>query len=899
MKKSARVLSIIIIAMLICSTASFSAGRISIRPAEAKETASEVTEANEAASEVTEANEAASKNSDARMNDAKTDAGKGDDSRAASDIKSAEAKTDAGKGDDSKAASDMKSADANATVGGDADGDEANSSVSASVSVSYQAASIQTQIIDGQSWLFLPSDADRHNLKLDFSKSSVEVFGDAAGKKINVSSGSEFDVTSLFESEPSDGIYRLRFDDTPVNIMFSENIASVYIKSKDAAKNRIWVENDKKNKAKGSMRMINADGSIVYDGDLTQIKGRGNSSWNCIKKPYQIKLAESTDLQETGKSSEKNKTWVLLAGYTDHTLLHNQFTYEAAEAMGLKYTPHCRQINLYYDGEYRGVYLLIEKTEVGEGRVEVEDLEKDTEDVNSDISDFDILSQVEMKLSQGTACHYIDKLKKTDDVTGGYLLEMDFTDRAAEEKSWFTTSKGQSVVVKSPEYVPKENMEYIAGLYQEFEDAIYNGGINPTNHKSYIDMIDAESLAKVYILEELSMDIDAFSSSNYIYKKAGKSSRLTFGPVWDFDTGYGDLKSSSGQMANIECLGAANSELMKVMLKIPSFQNTVKEVYNRYFGKIKEVNGAALEKHMQEIAAATRMNSVLWPKNTTSDGSQAQAQLQNFINLRSSYLYYTINEWDGTPITSYDFYDVHTSDWYVEDVRYAAKNGIFNGTNPGYFSPKSNMTRAMAVTILYRISGSPEISAKVGEDKIFDDVVHGAWYDDAVTWAVSEGIVNGTGNGKFSPNRQISRQDFVSMLYRYKMSDLSAETTTVDTGEQVSAKATLANMGETAAETTPVDTVGHAAAKTTLAKTAKIAIQNPVAEKISKYENLKNFKDFDSISDYALEAISWSVENGIIEGNDRNMISPTATVNRAQAAAIIHRMMQQLHPCLI
>ena len=905
MKRYTGLFSIIMIVMLVCTTVSFSAGETAVGSEGAG-----VTEA--AAGNAADA--AAAGVSDANGNAAVTGTSGAAESKAA-DTKAPDTGETA------------RTGDANGDTANDGDTNEGESNengANESVNVSYQAAGIQTQIVDGQNWLFLPSNADKHKLKLDFTRNGIEISGDVEvsgdaevssddevsgdaevsgddevsgdaevscdidEKKIKVSSGSEFDVSSLFESEPSDGIYRLKFDDTPVNIMFSENIAAVYIKSKDAAKNRIWVENDKKNKAKGSMKMINADGSIVYDGDLTQIKGRGNSSWNCIKKPYQIKLAEPTDLQETGINSEKNKTWVLLAGYTDHTLLHNQFTYDAAEAMEMKFTPHCRQINLYYDGEYRGVYLLIEKTEVGSGRVEVKDLEKEIEEENSDISDFDILDQVEMTSDQGTTCHYIDKLRKTDDVTGGYLLEMDYTDRAAEEKSWIKTKNGQAVVVKSPEYVPKENMEYIASLYQEFEDAAYNGGTNPTNHKSYTDMIDVESLAKVYILEELSMDQDAFSSSNYIYKTDGKNSKLTFGPVWDFDSGYGDLGSGSSRMANIECLGAANSKLMEAMLKIPSFQNTVKEVYNRYFSKIKKINGSVLEEHMAEISAATRMNSVLWPKNTTSDGSQAQVLMQNFINLRSSYLYYTINEWDGTSVKSYDFYDVYTSDWYIEDVRYAAKNGIFNGTNPGYFSPNSNMTRAMAVTVLYRIAGSPETPAGIGENTAsdeaavdnaaldgaavdnaaFDDVANGMWYADAVAWAVRKGIVNGTGNDKFSPNEQISRQDFVSMLYRYIMSESSADEKLAGTGENSTESATLAKVKN---------------------KTSSKKSNKESSKYDSKYENIKKFTDFSSISDYALEAFSWSVKNGITEGNDRNMISPTATVNRAQAAAIIHR----------
>ena len=142
------------------------------------------------------------------------------------------------------------------------------------------------------------------------------------------------------------------------------DVASVYITSEDPVNHgRAWIENSKEHKTSGTIKMIREDGDIIYDGKLKQIKGRGNSTWGDPKKPYQIKLDQDTDLCETGLEDEANKTWVLLSGYKDRTLMRNQLTFAIAREMGLDYTPHCRQVDLYYDGEYRGLYLLCEKTE--------------------------------------------------------------------------------------------------------------------------------------------------------------------------------------------------------------------------------------------------------------------------------------------------------------------------------------------------------------------------------------------------------------------------------------------------------------------------------------------------------------------------------------------------------
>ena len=109
------------------------------------------------------------------------------------------------------------------------------------------------------------------------------------------------------------------------------------------------------------------------------------------------------------------------------------------------------------------------------------------------------------------------------------------------------------------------------------------------------------------------------------------------------------------------------------------------------------------------------------------------------------------------------FTDVREADWFYDDVVYAYENGLFSGTSDTTFSPNASMTRAMLVTVLYRLEGQPTVSGRSG----FSDVKLNSYYEDAVTWAADNGIVNGTGATTFSPNANVTREQMAAILYRY------------------------------------------------------------------------------------------------------------------------------------
>lgn len=178
------------------------------------------------------------------------------------------------------------------------------------------------------------------------------------------------------------------------------------------------------------------------------------------------------------------------------------------------------------------------------------------------------------------------------------------------------------------------------------------------------------------------------------------------------------------------------------------------------------------------------------------------------------------------------FTDVRESDWFYEDVAFAYENGLFAGTSDTTFSPNAAMTRAMLVTVLYRLEGEPAVYGRSG----FSDVQYNSYYEDAVTWAADNNIVNGTSTTTFSPNANVTREQMAAILYRY----------------------------------------------------AQYKKYNTAAS-----SSLNGFTDYATVSGYAVTPMQWSVAEKLINGNAGKLM-PTGNATRAQVAAILHRFVENV-----
>lgn len=264
---------------------------------------------------------------------------------------------------------------------------------------------------------------------------------------------------------------------------------------------------------------VSGDGQSVQvpEGEipLNYIRGRGNSTWECPKKPYKIELNGKQDLFGMGASED----WALLANYYDGSLIRNRITFWLGEQLGFAFSPGQIPVDLILYGSKTGPhiygsYCLSETVKVEDSRVN------------------------------------IDKLKKNDseNITGGYLLSGYSTQDMDEPASTvFTTKYGLQMMNDTPDYddtkkplteAQEAQRTYIRDYVQELEDLIMSPGeIDSARHERIDQKLDLKSAADYWWIQELSFNTDGFgTSSTYYYKE--RDGKLYFGPLWDFDYGW-------------------------------------------------------------------------------------------------------------------------------------------------------------------------------------------------------------------------------------------------------------------------------------------------------------------------------------------------------------------------
>ena len=696
---------------------------------------------------------------------------------------------------------------------------------------------IEVLTIEDQNILVLPATVSPERVCLCFdSPDSVEAAGDLSS--VQIRSGEPFDLTALCSGET----YALKLEAADqtyeIELFFADRIGTMYLISDDAEnEGRAWVESspDKSNKAKGQMILQNADGSVVYRDALSQIKGRGNSTWNMDKKPYQIKLDKKTDLLQTGSKDNATKTWVLLANYADQSVMRNTLIYDLGLELGMAYCTENDWVNLYYDGEFRGCYLLSEKVEVGSGRVDITDLEDLNEEANDGV-DIEDLPVETGRTANGATYKYCAGMASPEDVTGGYLLEMELYTRVEEEVCYFTTTRGQNVVVKSPEYASLEEMDYIASLYQEWEDALYNGGVHPTTGKRYTDYVDLRSSAICYLANEISKNQDGFRTSSFFYKESGED-LMYMGPLWDYDitlnfngsmraTGFDTAKAGLG--AALCQMGDFREMVRKIYLEevYPLMTDVVLggEDARSDLGTIRSI------RYCEDLLAdSVACNSLLW--ENTEDWDQHVERLTLFLAERTAYLNVELAKWSADTdfvLAESLFADVDEDAWYFEDVHKAAQYSIMVGGGGDAFYPEQNAKRAHVIQTIYNMVGRPMVEYS----DVYADVQLHDEHANAVSWALQNGVLEASAGDLFDAMGLPAREEVVVLLYRYRGAP---------------------------------EVTGN---------------------------SLNVYEDADAVSDEARDAMAWAVESQILATED-GKIRPADPITRSELASILVRFYEK------
>ncbi len=322
---------------------------------------------------------------------------------------------------------------------------------------------------------------------------------------------------------------------------------------------------------------VDCSGDDAYAGCDTyelalKVKGRGNASWwQSDKKSYRIKLDKKISI--LGLPADRD--WVLVPNYYDKSLIRNAVAHKMAQQMEyLYYTPTHIPVDLFLNGEYRGVYSLADKIEVADKKIVIGDTEK------------------------------------SDDF--GFLIEMgwNYNEDIRRGKDYFDTEMLERLFVKEPEITERYNdkIKYIMNYVQKTENAIKSG-------KGYEEYIDMNAFVDWFIITELTNNTEmAFYRSCYFYKPAG--GKLIMGPVWDFDMAFGnhkgDIKNYDGWASGEATYYEMTVNWATYLVKNEMFMNLVRERWLEKRDVLLKCANEAIDYYSDKVEASQNENFKLW-----------------------------------------------------------------------------------------------------------------------------------------------------------------------------------------------------------------------------------------------------------------------------------------------
>lgn len=370
-----------------------------------------------------------------------------------------------------------------------------------------------------------------------------------------------------------------------VTFVRSANVPALYVNVRSGSME--YINQEKGNQEAGSLRLYTAEGQLDYAGNLEALSGRGNSTWNAAKKPYNLTLSQKGDLLGMGAAQR----WILLANAYDPSQLRNKLVYDAAQRLDLAYSPECEWVDLYLNGEYAGLYLLCERNEVAPERVDL----------------------------SGEDSFLVSK-------EWGWRLEQ-------QGKPYVTTQGGASLRIQ---YASLDESA-ILQLWQSAENAILaEDGIDPVTGKHWQDLIDTESWVRKYLVEEVFANIDGATLSQFFYYDGGK---IYAGPVWDFDLAIANTFAFPCPAANMffaNIPGMWESPWYHALYSTGEFYDWVTQLYEREFRPLlTELLETGIDAYTARIAQAAAMNQLRW---SAQDAAAETEYIRTYLTERMAFL---------------------------------------------------------------------------------------------------------------------------------------------------------------------------------------------------------------------------------------------------------------------
>ena len=374
-------------------------------------------------------------------------------------------------------------------------------------------------------------------------------------------------------------------------LLQSADVAAMYINTQSGSMKHIHkLKNDKETV---QVTLFDEEGVQTDYGIENKLNGRGQSTWLQEKKPYLLTLSAPQSLLSMNPAEK----WVLLSNAYDPTNLRNKLTFDLSREIGLAWTPDCRYVDLYLNGDYAGLYLLSEKVEANSSRLDI--------------------------LSEGN----------TDNIN--FLCKNEILTRWSSMHNPFLTDFGRAIEITSPATISRSQNQQIADEVQLMENVILS-----EDDQLLDQYLDLDSWAKKYLIDEISANVDADTASSYFYcVHNGDSPVFYAGPVWDYDLTFGNLKNRN---TNPRAL-YANSKYEEKSQPTPYFHSLYRKerfknlVITHYEHVFLPCLTALLDTGIDELAAsifdASYMNQIRWSRQDDEiSGEQIKAYLKERID---------------------------------------------------------------------------------------------------------------------------------------------------------------------------------------------------------------------------------------------------------------------------
>ena len=382
-------------------------------------------------------------------------------------------------------------------------------------------------------------------------------------------------------------------DQTPVKLRFvrSGNLPTMFIHTVSGTEETIHTQRNVWEYAQ--LCLVDAEGKTDYQGDLDEISGRGSGSWYYEKKSYNLKLNKPANLLGMGDG----KRWILLANALDESHLRNKLVYDFAREIGTYsgFSPNCKYADVFLNGTYVGLYLLTEKVEIAENRVETD---------------------------PNTILFEVDAISRFDRMYLPFILD------------W-----GIAAGIKSPKDSTEQDRDRLMNQLFLFQDTLQDGD----RGKDALLFIDLESWVRRYLVDEVFENFDGGCHSQFFFwnPEEGKDNRIFAGPCWDFDN-CADSWSEAKQnprcfpMLRIWKNDSEHTPWYGTLMKQNVFRDRVIELYKTELsGSLHKLMEFGIEEETSHIQTALNLNALRW---NLKDPAEAIQHFQDFMEERLAFL---------------------------------------------------------------------------------------------------------------------------------------------------------------------------------------------------------------------------------------------------------------------